>query len=182
MDFDEKQTIRKIAMRKKFECTKSECTKIPCKYENPNVPKSEIGRKNFERPKNQNAEKRTQKLNRFWKCAKNLMDLKMHEKFLPMLGTNLIDWKKPASAKYRTQRLGLTQWLRKSIVWFTKFEMHTNFFANQKRNSEIWKFGNPELNSENRKSGNKFGNSEIRKIGNKFGDWPDFEKCLENLI
>ena len=47
MDFDEKQMIRKIAMREKFECTKSECTKIPRKYVNPNVRKSEIGQKKF---------------------------------------------------------------------------------------------------------------------------------------
>ena len=103
--------------------------------------------------------KKTQKLNRFWKCAKNWTDLKMHEKILPILGTNLIDWKKSAAAKNQTQRLGLTQWLRKSIAMVHKI-WNAQFF--------FWKIGNKNW---------KIGNSEIgKRIWRLNGFWKMFGK------
>ena len=50
---------------------------------------------------------------------------KIHEKLLQMLGTNLIDWKKSATAKNRTQSFGLTQWFEKiGCDGSQNFEMH----------------------------------------------------------
>ena len=129
-------------MRKKFECTKSECTKI--------VRKSEIDRKFFfERPKNRNAQNRHKNWTDFENVRKIEWIWKMHKQMLPMLGTNLIDWKKSAAAKYWTQRLG-----QKKLFWKLK------------KNSEIRKIRNSEIrkrNSEIRKRIRKIGNSEIRK-------------------
>ena len=113
---------------------------------------------------------------------------KIHEKLLQMLGTNLIDWKKSATAKNRTQSFGLTQWFEKiGCDGSQNFEMHKKSFGKIQKtkieNSEIWKFG---------KTGNEFGKSEIRKRIRKLnGFWKNVRKiwfncpsleCLETII
>ena len=108
-------------------------------------------------------------------------------KLLQMLGTNLIDWKKSATAKNRTQSFGLTQWFEKiGCDGSQNFEMHKKSFGKIQKtkieNSEIWKFG---------KTGNEFGKSEIRKRIRKLnGFWKNVRKiwfncpsleCLETI-
>ena len=95
-----------------------------------------------------------------------IWEKKIHEKLLQMLGTNLIDWKKSATAKNRTQSFGLTQWFEKiGCDGSQKFEMHKIFFFGKFKNE----------NRKLRKFGNEFGN---RKFGNEFGNWTDFEKMF----
>ena len=93
---------------------------------------------------------------------------KIHEKLLQMLGTNLIDWKKSATAKNRTQSFGLTQWFEKiGCDGSQNFEMHKkNLLKNRK--SEISEIRKRIRKSEIRKRiRNEFGN---RKFGNEFGN------------
>ena len=86
MDFDEKQMIRKIAMREKFECTKSECTKIPPKYVNPNVRKSEIGQKKFWTSEKSECTKTDTNIEPILKMCEKLNGFENARKILPMLG------------------------------------------------------------------------------------------------
>ena len=106
---------------------------------------------------------------------------KIHEKLLQMLGTNLIDWKKSATAKNRTQSFGLTQWFEKiGCDGSQNFEMHKKNLLEKSKN-ENREFGNLEIRKI-RKRIRKIGNSETNsgnwKSGNEFGNWTDFEKMF----